>query len=473
MKRADYNIKLSRDTMEELNLEPNKNVCLKNTPPIDQYNDPLLNAIYKKNDQEKNWCKCNTSYNRYPDMNEVYYHFYRLIENHINLNNPYDNFYPIDEYKAFNKDAGVILSNGCENALRQMISCLIYNYRTKYDGNIEDIEFYYEEPGWRLAKFCALQAGIPEYNIIPLKYEAHISDIPECEQSSFQAVTNGKKSTFSNVEFVLNADNIKAEKEIEEDNKKKFRILYATDKANSWIIHSMKNIDTNTFDKIILDESITMESVINHSSTLTFDISRIGSFSKLVGASFRVGYILTKEPNIDIFREHYLNKAGVDLLSLLYDDSCSVCTNLHNRIKMILGEINNKTIMYNIPIELSDSNSNIDLKKTILNCNHFRANSDLTMINQYIGNISNTIGLVDLSKIKSDNYKNITVKESGNKNREILSITDTMNNNWISFREKEYQILPVVKEGVKEKDLLVIVKRFYKRPKWGTSVDIK
>ena len=140
---------------------------------------------------------------------------------------------------------------------------------------------------------------------------------------------------------------------------------------------------------------------------------------------------------------------------------------------MILGEINNKTIMYNIPIELSDSNSNIDLKKTILNCNHFRANSDLTIINQYIGNISNTIGLVDLSKIKSDNYKNITVKESGNKDREILSITDTMNNNWISFREKEYQILPVVKEGVKEKDLLVIVKRFYKRPKWGVSVDIK
>ena len=158
MKRANYNINLSRDTMEELNLEPNKNVCLKNTPPIDQYNDPLLNAIYKKNDQEKNWCKCNTSYNRYPDMNEVYYHFYRLIENHINLNNPYDNTYPIDEYKVFNKYAGVILSNGCENALRQMISCLIYNYRTKYDGNIEDIEFYYEEPGWRLAKFCALQA---------------------------------------------------------------------------------------------------------------------------------------------------------------------------------------------------------------------------------------------------------------------------------------------------------------------------
>ena len=137
---------------------------------------------------------------------------------------------------------------------------------------------------------------------------------------------------------------------------------------------------------------------------------------------------------------------------------------------MILGEINNKTIMYNIPIELSDSNSNIDLKKTILYCNHFRANSNLTIINQYIGNISNTIGLVDLSKIKSDNYKNITVKESGNKDREILSITDTMNNNWISFREKEYQILPVVKEGVKEKDLLVIVKRFYKRPKWGVSV---
>ena len=48
MKRADYNIKLSRDTMKELNLEPNKNVCLKNTPPIDQYNDTLLNAIYKK-----------------------------------------------------------------------------------------------------------------------------------------------------------------------------------------------------------------------------------------------------------------------------------------------------------------------------------------------------------------------------------------------------------------------------------------
>ena len=81
--------------------------------------------------------------------------------------------------------------------------------------------------------------------------------------------------------------------------------------------------------------------------------------------------------------------------------------------------------------------------------------------------------MVDLSKIKSDNYKNITVKESGNKDREILSITDTMNNNWISFREKEYQILPVVKDDVKEKDLLVIVKRFYKRPKWGVSVDIK
>ena len=203
------------------------------------------------------------------------------------------------------------MSNGCENALRQMISCLIYNYRTKYDGNIEDIEFYYEEPGWRLAKFCALQAGIPEYNIIPLKYEAHISDIPECEQSFFQSVTNGKKSVFSNVEFVLNVDNIKAEKEIEKDNKKKFRILYATDKANSWIVHSMKNIDINIFDKIILDESITMESVINHSSTLSFDISRIGSFSKLVGASFRVGYILTKEPNIDIFREHYENAVKV------------------------------------------------------------------------------------------------------------------------------------------------------------------
>ena len=48
-----------------------------------------------------------------------------------------------------------------------------------------------------------------------------------------------------------------------------------------------------------------------------------------------------------------------------------------------------------------------------------------------------------------------------------------MNNNWISFREKEYQILPVVKDDDKQKDLLVIVKRFYKRPKWGVSVDIK
>ena len=34
-------------------------------------------------------------------------------------------------------------------------------------------------------------------------------------------------------------------------------------------------------------------------------------------------------------------------------------------------------------------------------------------------------------------------------------------------------VINTLKDGVKEKDLLVIVKRFYKRPKWGVSVDIK
>ena len=472
MKRDDYNPNLSKDVKFELEDESSKDICFKNTPP---YDNELIYAIEEKINDDKAIYP-NTLYSKYPDMNKVYENFYKLIEDHINLNHPCDKVYSYDT-RFFDNDTGIILSNGCENALRQMISCIIYNYLKDSDArSVKDIEFYYEEPGWRLAKFCALQAGIPEYNIIPLHYEAHISNIEDCEQYKFSSSSDPRKAKlFVNTEFVLNTDNVDAEIKEEMNNDpttRKFRILYATDKANSWIIHSMKNIDPKKFDRIILDESITMESVVNHTSTITSRISRIGSFSKLLGANFRTGYILTKEPNIDIFREHYLNKAGADLLQVITNTKYNIYKRLCENIQKILYHANNpKTFIFNDSIKVSDKSSRgtgsdaISIKiNHIINKAIFGQNN-YTYLNQYIGgNVANIIYIIDISKISLFDIEKITVQKADDTEHHLSFVKDKTNTCWATLPERDFKLLPLVNNGVKDTDLMILVQRFYKAP---------
>ena len=478
MKRDDYNLNLytsnvSKDIERELEDNSNIDICFKNTPP---YDEELISAIEEKIQGDKAKY-LNTLYSKYPDMNEVYKNFYKLIEDHLNLNPPCEKVYEYDG-RFFDNNTGIILSNGCENALRQMISCIIYNYLKDSDGtrSVKDIEFYYEEPGWRLAKFCALQAGIPEYNIIPLCYEAHISNIENCEHYKFSYSSDPRKDKlFVNTEFILNTDNVDAELKEEKNNDpttRKFRILYATDKANSWIIHSMKNINSEKFDRIILDESITMESVINHTSTLTSRISRIGSFSKLLGANFRTGYILTKEPNIDIFREHYLNKAGADLLQVITNPKYNIYGRLCNNIQMILYNANNpKSFIFNDSIKLSDkSNKGTDTDLITINIKRI-INRPIfyqykyTYLNQYIGNVANIIYMINISDISLFDIEKITVQNTDGAFEHLSFVKDKTNKCWATLPEKDFKLLPLVNDGIKDTDdRMILVQRFYKAP---------
>lgn len=192
----------------------------------------------------------------YPDMAEVY--------------EKVSKFFGISKHRF-------ILTNGCENALNIVLSMI--RHKDKEVNN-----FYYEKPGWQLAKYCAYRAGFDDKKIKSLEY-MYGSRI----HSSFN------RETYP----IINLYESLVHKRIEEND-----IVYTTLDYNGWFFHD--NINNNRYDDAckakyrIYDDSYTLsylrngkmkEDLCNDEKT-TFIVA---SLSKVFGAGYKLGIILMDE----------------------------------------------------------------------------------------------------------------------------------------------------------------------------------
>ena len=189
-------------------------------------------------------------------------------------NEPIGFFYP-DMYKAYRDFSlsfnistdNFILTNGCENAIRIILTML------KVNETITDKEpLLIENPGWELVKVLSEAMKIP--------YKLYNYDI------------NGLASF------------------------NKAKCIYTTDTYNNVIKHEFPKGESDLY---IIDESYTMKHYFNN-SIIPDNFIYIGSFSKLVSPELRLGYIIfpSKFKNeINLLREQYINQAAILFLSNL------------------------------------------------------------------------------------------------------------------------------------------------------------
>lgn len=91
--------------------------------------------------------------------------------------------------------------------------------------------------------------------------------------------------------------------------------LYTTDSYNNLFRHD--NYNTSIFSNVILDETYTLQNLLNPDRQLTNNLIIIGSFSKFAGCGLRIGYVLfneSMEERFHMLRESYLSSAACNFI---------------------------------------------------------------------------------------------------------------------------------------------------------------
>lgn len=156
-----------------------------------------------------------------------------------------------------------ILTNGCENALRITLLAL----RIK--------NLIIENPTWAMAEIIASSLDI--------------------DYAKINYVYNNK--------FYL------------EPHEMTNNWLYTTDSYNNLFKHD--NYEASIFPNVILDETYTLQTLLNTDRQLTNHLVVIGSFSKFAGCGLRIGYILFHESmsqRFNMLRESYLSSAACEFI---------------------------------------------------------------------------------------------------------------------------------------------------------------
>lgn len=154
-----------------------------------------------------------------------------------------------------------ILTNGCENAARWAF--LFFR----------DKKIWLEHPGWGMTKVICEAFGIEHGS-----FEYHY------DQNSNRFYTDSIPDG----------------------------VVYTTDRYNNLFMH--ENVPLK---RGVLDETYTLNTLLNAGRSLEKNKIVIGSFSKFAGCDLRLGYVLFHKAHNSFFqmmREQYINKAAVDFI---------------------------------------------------------------------------------------------------------------------------------------------------------------
>lgn len=172
-------------------------------------------------------------------------------------------------YDAFSETYNIpksnfILTNGCENALRIVLTAL------------KPKKIYAEHPRWEMVDVICKGFGIKIKNI---DYDY-----------------NGK-------DFYI--DKTKTDKN---------RLYYSTESYNNLFKHKNLEIENGIS---IIDETYTQSSLLDKNRNIKKNVITIGSFSKVASPGIRLGYIIFHEEYADIMnllREQYISESAVDYI---------------------------------------------------------------------------------------------------------------------------------------------------------------
>ena len=264
---------------------------------------------YEEYKKLKRWSRANEpiwnkfvddKYLHYPDMYNIYKLFSKIF--HIPINN-------------------FILTSGCEESLKISLQ-VIKEYIRNKEENVSDLknELVYEYPSWGLAELIMGQFADDNYALKRREF-----------------VTNNKKEKPNNII----------------DDEIDYRISYETSLFNGLFYHKSRgiikeenllnqkyNIKNDKYFNLskVNKESFKIIDEVYHLSFLrkfqSFDKNNIyiGSFSKIFGPGFRLGYILYDFKFNDLmkyYRPQYISQSGVDLIGILMNE-----LNQHKNIKI-------------------------------------------------------------------------------------------------------------------------------------------
>lgn len=255
---------------------------------------------YEQYKKSKRWSRANEpiwnksindKYLHYPDMYIIYTRFSKIF------NIPIDNF---------------ILTSGCEESLKISLQVLKKYINDKEENNINlKNELVYEYPSWGLSELIMDQFADDNY---------------ELKRRDF--VINNKEKKITNI---IN------------NNMVDYRISYETSLFNGLFYHDSKfiekeNLLNQNYKKEndiyynlskVNKESFRIIDEVYHLSCLrniqTFEKNNIyiGSFSKIFGPGFRLGYIIYDikfDHLMNYYRPQYISQSGVELIELLLND---------------------------------------------------------------------------------------------------------------------------------------------------------
>ena len=270
-------------------------------------------------------------YIHYPNMYEIYQAFSEIF------NIPINNF---------------ILTSGCEESLKISLQVLKDFIQIKEGNNLNyKTELVCESPTWGLAELIMNQYADRRHIFKKRKFVDYLSQINEQNDLIKQDVDYNisySTSVFNGLflhEGCIVLDN---KLEIYQDNK--------------IIDCGLSNIKYQSFN--IIDEVYHLSSLRNRSDPWTnhgsysdigerikdpivsenYNYIFIGSFSKIFGAGFRLGYIYYNEKFNDLmkyYRPQYISSSAVDLINILYDDK--KYKNIFRDFDNAMGKCINKT----------------------------------------------------------------------------------------------------------------------------------
>lgn len=248
-------------------------------------------------------------YIHYPNMYELYHTFAKIF------NVPIDNF---------------ILTSGCEESLKISLQVLKDFIKLNENGNLDyKTELVCESPTWGLAELIMNQYA-DRRNIFKKRkfvdYNSRINEQNDLIKQDVDYNISYSTSVFNGL--FLHEGNIVLDNKME------------TYQDNKIIDCDLSNIKYQSFN--IIDEVYHLSSLrnrsdpwMNHGSycdigkrpkdpivSENYNYIFIGSFSKIFGAGFRLGYIYYNKRFDNLmkyYRPQYISRSAADLINILYD----------------------------------------------------------------------------------------------------------------------------------------------------------